>query len=378
MRNFIILAFATLTIGCSSFGGVGANRFFVEKRWVRNTLVKEHQGSERQHRFSPVITSDLVIQGNAIDGVVAYDRKTANPRWRIPIRDGSESGAVIDGDTLLFGGSDGFFYAVKLLTGEIRWTYPIRSESLGQPYASDGVVYFVAGNNVLHAIDIQSGKLVWVYTRRDASNLSIRGGSQPNVAGEYVYAGFSDGFLVAIKKSSGALVWEVSLNRNKRFRDVDAHPIIDGDRIFVPSYDGALYALNKSDGRVLWSVEEGGESAVTLLGNRLYVSTSSGKVLALDKDSGKVLWSFQTSTGIAVRPAIYREMVIAGEMRGALVFLDSRTGQKISEFHPGWGVSSEAVVDADKNEVYFMSSGANLYSLRLAWRRWAKTWPWGE
>lgn len=365
-------------VGCSSLGGVGANRFFVEKRWVRNTLIQEHQGSDRQHRFSPIVTADLIVQGNAVDGVVAYDRKTANLRWRLPIIDGSEAGAIIEGDTLLFGASDGFFYAVKLLTGEIRWTYPIRSEALGKPFAADGVVYFVAGNNVLHAIDIQSGKLVWVYTRRDASNLSIRGGSQPNVSGDFVYAGFSDGFLAALKKSSGALVWEVSLNRNKRFRDVDAHPIIDGERIYVPSYDGSLYALNKADGRVLWSVEEGGESAVVLSGNRIYFSTSTGRVLALDKDSGKVVWSYQTSTGIAVRPALYRDMVIVGEMRGALDFLDARTGRKISDFQPGWGVSSEPVVDEDRNEVYFMSAGANLYSLRLAWRRWAKTWPWGE
>ncbi|MGE0764086.1 MAG: PQQ-binding-like beta-propeller repeat protein [Bdellovibrionales bacterium] len=365
-----------LTTACSSLGPKASNRFFVEKRWVRNTLQKEHLGAIRQHRFPPLVGDRLIIEANAIDGVVAYERGSAHRRWHLPIKNGVEAGAVLVGDDLLFGASDGFFYNVNAQNGDVRWTYPIRTEGLGIPFALDGVVYFLAGNNVLHALEIKTGKLLWVYTRRDSSNLSIRGGSRPNVVGDTVYVGFSDGYLVAVKKQSGTLMWEASLNRNKRFRDVDAHPVVAGDRIYVSSYDGALYCLNRTDGRVIWTIDDGGESAVTLKGSQLYYSTSTGRTLAVDKDSGKVIWSFSNPGGIAVQPTIYRDMVLVGEMRGDLLFLDQRSGQILASFSPGWGVTAQPVVDDGKGEVYFMSSGANLYSLRMTWRRWAQLWPW--
>ncbi len=66
-----------------------------------------------------------------------------------------------------------------------------------------------------------------------------------------VLIGFSDGALVALNRSSGAVVWEANLNRNKRFRDVDATPVVDGDNVYASSYDGALYALSRVDGRIL-------------------------------------------------------------------------------------------------------------------------------
>lgn len=363
-------------VGCATYQPHGSNRFLIEKRWVRGTLAKEHLGSQRQHRFSPILTEDLIIQANSIDGVVAYDRKLVQTKWRFPIKDGVEGGATLVGGDLFFGASDGFLYSLKADTGEVRWTYPLRSEGLSQPFVTNGVVYLVAGNNVLHALEAQTGKLLWVYTRRDASNLSIRGGSQPNVVGDTVYVGFSDGFLVALRSQTGNLMWEISLNRNKRFRDVDAHPVIVGERIYVSSYDGALYCLNRNDGRIIWSFEDGGESTVAVAGEKLYYSTSTGRTVAIDRESGKAIWSRDNSTGIGVEPVIFKDLLLVGEMNGPLSFLDIRTGELVGKFEPGWGVTSQPVVDPERSDVFFMSAGANLYALNLNWRRWARAWPW--
>lgn len=378
LKATAVFFLAFFALGCESFGSKGNQRFFAEKRWTRFTLAKEHVGSRRQHRFSPILTSDLIVQANSIDGLVAYDRESAKEKWRLRIFNGVESSAALSADNIYFGAGDGFFYSVRVSTGQVNWSYPIRAEGLGTPTIENGVVYFLAGNNVLHALDAQTGKLIWVYTRRDSSNLSIRGGSQPSLSGEFVYAGFSDGSLVALKKSSGVLFWEVSLNRNKRFRDVDSQPILSGEKIYVSSYDGALYCLNKNDGRIIWSYEDGGEDAPLLVGDKLYYSTSSGNTVAIDKDSGKEIWKYQNKNGIATQPSIFKDLLLVGEMKGELLFLDINTGKMVANFAPGWGVSSRPIVDSQKNEAYFMSAGANLYSLRLAWRRYAQLWPWEE
>lgn len=373
-----VLSLLVLTIwlsACSSLSRT-SNKFVIEKRWARSTLEGEYLAGRRIHRFAPIVTDKLVIAANSIDGVVAYDRDSARMRWRFDIKDGVEGGAILADDMLYFGAGDGQMYAVNPENGAVLWTYPLKAEGLARPYVNGGTLYILGGNNVAHALNAKTGKLNWIYNRREASNLSVRGGAQPVVAGDLVLIGFSDGALVGLNKSSGSLVWEANLNRNKRFRDVDATTVVDGDTVYASSYDGSLYALNRTDGKILWNVDEGGYEEVLVSGNTLYYSGTSGKTMALDKASGKVLWSKENRGGIATAPVLYRNVLIVGEMSGAMRFLDARNGEEIGDFAPGRGVNSKATVDAKKGEVYFMSHDANLFALRVKWRKHARDWPW--
>ena len=60
----------------------------------------------------------------------------------------------------------------------------------------------------------------------------------------------------------------------------------------------------------------------------------------------------------------------------ALKFFDARSGEMISMFEPGRGVTSRASVDPNKGEVYFISADANIFALGAQWKRYAKDWPW--
>jgi outer membrane protein assembly factor BamB len=374
-RIFFYAALIAAVAGCSSFKTT-PNRFTVEKHWVRDTLDQEYLYGRRVHRSAPVITDKLVIAANSIDGVTAYDRATQQVRWKLEITDGVEGGAQIFEDVLYFGAGDGQLYAVQPDTGKVLWTYPLKAEGIAEPLVKNGTLYVLGGNNVAHALNAKTGKLLWIYNRREASNISVRGGSQPALAGDLVLIGFSDGALVALNKNSGSVTWEQILNRNKRFRDVDATPVVDGDTIYASSYDGALYALNRTDGKILWSVDEGGYDEVLISGNTLYYSTTTGKTMALDKGSGKVLWTKDNPTGIGTGPVMFKNVLMVGEMEGALRFLDARNGDLLAEFAPGRGVTSKPTVDPKKGEVYFMSHDANLFALRVNWKKYARDWPW--
>lgn len=376
MQKVLTLLSLLFAVSACSSLKTTPHRLVVEKQWVRYTVNGEYLGGRRIHRFAPILTENLVIVANSIDGVVAYDRIRGNEKWRLHIKDGSEGGAQMTDDILYFGAGDGLLYAVQSESGNVLWTYPLKAEGLARPLVKGGVVYVLGGNNVAHALNAKTGKLLWLYNRREASNISVRGGSQPGLFGDLVLIGFSDGTLTGLNKSSGALVWETNLNRNKRFRDVDATPVIDGDSAYVSSYDGALYALNASDGRILWTVEDGGYEEVLMQGNTLFYSSSTGKTMAVDKHSGKVLWSRLNPNGIATAPVLYKGVLMVGEMSGELRFLDSRTGELLNRFAPGRGVTSRATLDARHGQVYFISADANLYALKVNWRRFAREWPW--
>jgi len=367
---------ASLLAGCSMLLRTAPNQLVVEKRWVRNTVEGDYLGGRRIHRFPPILLENMVIVGNSIDGVAAYDRNTAHNKWRLHIKDGVEGGGFISDEMLYFGAGDGQLYCVQVEDGKVVWTYPLKAEGLARPTVRAGTLYVLGGNNVVHALNSKTGKLLWVYNRREVSNISIRGGSQPLVAGDLVILGLSDGALVALNKTSGAVVWETNLNHNKRFRDVDATPILDGETLYASSYDGSLNALSVRDGKILWSVENGGYEEVILSGNTLFYSSTDGKTMALDKGSGKVLWSKDNPNGVATGPTLYKGVVIVGEMSGALRFLDARTGDALGYFETGRGITSRSSVDAKRGEVYFLSHDANLYALRVNWKRFAKDWPW--
>jgi outer membrane protein assembly factor BamB len=374
MRRYLI--FLVLALAGCSWAKVVPNQLVIEKRWVRSTLDEVYLGNRRIHRFPPILLGSSVIVGNSIDGLVSYDRQSVHVNWRLPIKGGVEGGAMVDDNVLYFGASDGQLYAVQAESGQTLWTYPLKAEGLAKPMIKDGILYVLGGNNVAHCLDAKTGKLIWVYNRREASNISVRGGSQPAVAGNLVFIGFSDGEMVALNRTSGAVVWEANLNHNKRFRDVDASPVLDGANLFVSSYDGGLYSLTQDSGKINWTIDDGGFEPVVIDGKALYYSSTSGKVYGVDRDSGKILWSKTNPEGISTGPILYKGTMVVGEYAGALRFYDTRNGDLLNSISPGRGITARATADADKGEIYFLSHDANLYALEVSWKRFAKDWPW--
>ena len=51
----------------------------------------------------------------------------------------------------------------------------------------------------------------WQYERETPEGFTIHGYAVPHQEGRIVFAGFSDGYLVALRAESGALLWSRSL-----------------------------------------------------------------------------------------------------------------------------------------------------------------------
>ncbi|USN48176.1 MAG: PQQ-binding-like beta-propeller repeat protein [Pseudobdellovibrionaceae bacterium] len=378
----LILAFMSLVSGgCSHLSEwtsslKPAKKFVIERQWVRNTLSEPHLGFRLLHQMQPLVSRNVVIQGNSIDGLTAYDKKTGNLIWRLPLRGGVEAGAQLVNGFLYFGANDGQFYSVNAETGHIRWTFPLRSEGLATPTVDNGEVFLLSGNNVAYALNADTGKQVWLYNRRDSSNISVRGGSRPAVIGDKVFLGFSDGFLVALNRKNGGVIWERSLNRNRRFKDVDAGPIADEEFLYVSAYDDGVYCLKQETGQILWRTDLGGATSVTLAPQKVFYATSTGEVVALERRSGKMIWKRQLRRGVATRPVLYRGLLVYGESDGVLQVVSSNDGAPVAQYDTGRGLNAEPHVDPETGETFLMSVNANLFSLRMAWKSPSETWPW--
>ena len=395
MKRIAILAAVVAMVGalngCSTFtkltdsvtptfGRQTGQQFVLENAWSRSTLKYDFYGFRRLNRMSPIVLDTMIIAANSIDGILAFDRSNGRLLWRVDVENGVEGGAQVAGDKLYFGSSDGQFYCVNLINGKTAWTFPVRAETLAAPTVEGGVVYFQSGADVIFALDAASGKQLWTYNRQVTTQLSIRATTRPIVVGDTLYAGFSDGYFVSIKRKDGTLNWERKIGKGARFHDVDATPVVDGDSIYVASFDGSLVSLKAASGDVTWTIEQGAYVPVTLgtgrLNDRLYYSTANGEILAVDKRSGKVLKTFKVEHGIATQVSLYRGFMLYGESEGALIAADAETGETVAHYESGHGVLASPTVVESANEAYVTSVGANLYAFRLGFRKKSDLLPW--
>lgn len=373
----ILLVLLLGVVGCSLLKKNPAGRkFHFDRLWARHTLTDDYNGFRIIHRMQPVLFGEFVFQGNAIDGISAFNKKTGNLQWHRHIKGGVEAGAVLGGSTLFFGGNDGFFYAVDAYTGRSRWTFPLRAEGLGRPIFHDGVVYFLTGNNMAYALKADSGEQLWLYSRIDGSNITVRGSGEPTVADDKILFGFSDGFLVALNKKSGSVIWEKRLGTNPRFKDVDVKPIVRDDRIYVSSYDGLFYCLQLKDGSVIWTSEDGGFQTANLHEDRIFLTTSDSRVVALDIKSGKRIWEKPLKLTVGSAPQYYRGLLIFGEWQGELRALDALTGQSVDSYSTGRGLISPVRIDYDSQIAYVMGTDGDLYAFQLNWQKPSERWEW--
>lgn len=341
--------------------------FTAHNVWVQRTTNKDNLGFRKINRMKPLLHKNLLIQGNGMDGIAAYDNQSGAPVWRLDVTNGVESSAAVINDRIFFGGNDGQFYSVEASTGRVIWTFPTRTEALSEPLVDNGVVYFLVGNNSLYALDASSGKQLWLYSRQDPSSISIRGGSKPAIRNGTLYVGFSDGALVALLAQSGTVKWEKQLNRNKKFRDLDSDPVIEGDYLYILGFDDQIYCVRAATGEDVWKSAEGGYGRALVVGDKLYFASSDNKLIALNKETGTKVWALDTKAGIATSPSLYKGMIVYGESQGLLNFVDALSGKKISHFEPGRGILSQATVDEKSSRVYFISNEANVYSLEAKW-----------
>lgn len=347
--------------------------FKVHSVWNKKTVSETLNTQRKMNRMSPILAGDKVIAGNAYDGISILSNKNGKLLSKISVENGMEASAVVKNQTLFVGASNGEFYSIDIQSGQVNWSFKTNAENIGEPNIDDlGRVYFLAGNNILYCLDSLTGKQIWLYARQDTANFTIRGASKPVIDNKLVYIGFSDGSFVSLDSDKGSIKWEVFLNKNKKFRDIDSSAVIDGNQIFISGYDDHLYVLDKSTGAQLWKVLGGGYQPVSIFNNKVFYPTSQGQVFALNRDNGQKIWQYDLTEGIATQVKYYKGMIVFGESQGKLLFLDAQTGKNLGGFEPGRGIFSTPSVDEANNRIYFISGEGNIYSIEAQWGR--PTW----
>lgn len=370
-QHLILFIFLSTSLGCSTFRVSPlpkSDKPEFSVNWVKPTYDDSFTVHRKMNRMTPVVNESLVIQGNNLEDLVAYNRENGREVWRRQFKGGVEAGALQFKNRLYVTTNDGTVAALDIWTGRPIWSFPTSSENISAPVmdTQTGLLYFQNAQNTVFCLDAESGKQVWIYSKNDATLLTIRGASTPTLGQGQVYVGFSDGSFVALKASTGQEIWDQALNRNKKFRDIDAQAVVYKDLVLISGYDDKIYALDAVRGTVAWSYPVGSSVAVTVKGDDLYAGSTTGSIVKLKADTGEVVWTYSQVKGVPTQVVVFEDQIVFGESQGRLKILKASDGQFLSSFEPGRGIFSKPFLDEAKSEIFFISGEAYLYNLKIS------------
>jgi len=301
-------------------------------------------GEPEGFSYPTVVTTggeELIVIGGR-DGRVRVYNGRGHELHSIAIDEASESSALALPDgSVVIGDVGGMIYGIDPRAGTILWEYQLSTPFLATPVLlNDGFLIQTMDNRIYHFSS--QGEKRWSYAGH-GGGLSLYMSASPLVVGQTVYVAFTNGDAVALKASSGDLLWRRQLLLNtdaavlSELRTPVASPLYlqsamigseqADDVLIVAFYQGAVLVLARDDGRQLFSKDISIKSTPLLRGDMLYFATSSGEVEAVDLASGNTLWREKVSDGELLGPTLWGDSLWVADDRGMVIRL-SRDGHK--------------------------------------------------
>lgn len=174
---------------------------------------------------------------------------------------------------------------------------------------------------------------------------------RPALAGDYLYAGHSDGQIVKLNASTGRTEWQVE------GPELQAGVTVSDDRLYAVTLEGDLLTLDADTGETLrtdsWDLAT--LSPVAVSGDRIAVLGQDGGLRLWDTTSRTWVWIYDseqpslTLHGQA-QPVFYGNQVIAGFANGRVAGFSLSNGelrwaQRLSD--PRGSTDLQRLVDAD-------------------------------
>lgn len=338
----------------------------VKKVWIRETFLKDFKRPSVLQSISPVLSSsDLLVQGNKVDGLNVYTMDRGKKKWFFAVEGGISGGVLIADGLIFFGGGDGYIYSLYLKTGQLLWKQHVGLTHISRPVVYKNYLYF-ASSNKIYCLNKKTGENVWTYsTQVKTSEFTVEGIAEPLVSESLVYFKVSDGSLIALNLQ-GKLKWKKEFPHSGRFVSASSPPIIGKMCLYSADLESGIYCLNKKNGKVIWKVPVGSHGHILLSDSHLFYPTSDGRIIALDQKSGKQIWDYKLHESISTSLVLYKDILIYGDYSGDLRFISRRDGKELGFFPVGSGLSASPVVSYNaKPSIYFISNSGWLYKLHL-------------
>lgn len=291
---------------------------------------------------SPEPPAAVVVAATTDGQLWGLNATTGEMRWRLETEGGFYSSPVVDGERKLVyaATSRGRLYAIDAASGSVIWEFTAPMPILGTPLLAAGTLFVPAGSQ-LYTVDPEDGATLWVYTAGGFI------GGQPAADGETVYFGAGDGWVRAVARDTGQLVWQRRVGNGLLYGPWASRlqfiPDPDG-RVIATTVRGA-WALEPGTGREAWQVGGGFAYSSPLVIQdesgqpRVVFADEWGWLTAVDPAWGSLKW--RTPTGerildsspvVGPGPDGRLKLYVVGVL-GTLLRVDPETGAIEARLH---------------------------------------------
>jgi outer membrane protein assembly factor BamB len=358
-RWIIILGLVALS-GCSWFSKKTGNEpmdlvdfeetIKMDKVWKRS--IGEGQ-SEGFTSLVPALDAGTIYAVDYEGLIVALNAETGKKRWKRKVNQQQQGawgwvksiftsadpnyqidgGIAAEHGLLLVSTYAGEVLALAQDTGDELWRTQLTGEVFAAPHTNGSVVVAQTTNGKLFGLDAKTGKQLWFY-ENPPPVLTLRGTASPIVTDTAVYAGFSNGRLMAFNPTNGLILWDqrVALPKGRseleRMVDIHSSPLINGGILYVGAYQGRIVALSRGTGSGIWAKDGSTSDNLAVGDGKLFVSDTEGKVIAFDANNGEVLWTNEKMLRRKLNgPQVFGNYLAVADFKGYLHILDQTTGE---------------------------------------------------
>jgi outer membrane protein assembly factor BamB len=276
--------------------------------------------------------------------------------WEFKTGGAVRSSAIVVNESICFGSSDGYLYAVNKKDGSLKWKFNCGSSVTSSPASSNDVIYILSEQQSLFALQSSTGKLIW----------------KKNIGEDKPYDWAFDYYF--------------------------SSPVINGDTLLIGSADGKLLSLNKKDGNEFWqfTAKDFLRATTALLNGWVYIGDTNGDMYAIDSRTGKQKWVFNTfgsglnndtigfdRKAIISSAVVEGDAVVFGSRDGFLYCVNRFDGQLKWKFdhHVSWVISSPSIINGHvitgTSDGHFVQS-VDINTGKEAWRTYGTAPLWSS
>jgi eukaryotic-like serine/threonine-protein kinase len=323
--------------------------------------------------FAPAQQTDgdwPVFRGNAnLSGMSDFELPSS-PQilWSVSTGVRTKSSPVVSEGTVYFGNDKGTLNAVST-DGKIDLKYFAGSAIEAAPMVFGKKLVIGTNDGFLRAIDKVTGKLLWSYTTDNqiagSANVWIAGNKAGIVVGSYDY------YLHCVDPETGKALWKVETENY-----INGTPSISNGKIVFGGCDGIMRIVDPLTGNETDTIDIGVYIAASpaLSSDLAFFGDYNGTKYCLSLNSGKILWkipSKEEAAAILGIPAIGSSSVVLGSEDKSIYCYNQKDGELIWKYRTNGRVISSAVITDTKVLATGMDGFVYILSLKDGKKIWS-------
>ena len=361
--SWLVLLCAFAMSGCSWFSKKTGNEpmelvdfketLDLDKAWSRGIGDGQNKGFSS---LTPALDGDAIYAVDYEGLVVALDNKSGKKLWARKVNKEQQGlwtwlksffvttdpnrqivgGIAAENGLLLVATYAGEVMALSKDTGDELWRKQLPGEVVSAPRTNGSVVAAQTVNGKLFALDAKTGDQLWFYDNPPPV-LTLRGTPSPIVTDTAIYAGFSNGRMMAFNPSNGLILWEQRIASPKgrseleRMVDIHASPIIKDGVIYVGTFQGRISALARGTGSPIWGVDGSTSENIAVSADKIFVAHTDGKLVAYNLSTGEQLWSNEKMLRRLLNgPQVFGDYVAVVDFEGYMHVVNQSDGEFVA------------------------------------------------